>query len=52
MLIDWLIRYAKETGRSILELNTYVGNTRSHKFYYNMDFEIKGYHFVNLLNKP
>lgn len=46
-LIDWIYDYAKKEGYEAVELNTYVSNPRSHKFYYNMGFEIKGYHFVN-----
>jgi len=45
-LFDWLHNYAKENGIEASELNTYVRNTRSHKFYYNLGYEILGFHFL------
>ncbi|MCB9222927.1 MAG: GNAT family N-acetyltransferase [Crocinitomicaceae bacterium] len=50
-LFDWLFEFAKMEGIEAAELNTYVQNTRSHKFYYNLGFEIKGYHFLKILNR-
>ena len=32
-----------------LSLNTYVSNSRSHKFYYNQGFSILGFHFQKLI---
>ena len=34
-----------------VELNTYVTNDRSHKFYFNQGYSILGYHFQKELNK-
>jgi GNAT superfamily N-acetyltransferase len=48
-LFDWIFDYAKQNGLEASELNSYVENTRSHKFYYNLGYEIKGYHFVKHL---
>lgn len=48
-LFDWLFSYCKQNGIVASELNTYVENTRSHKFYYNLGYEIKGYHFLKIL---
>lgn len=45
-LFDWIDKYAKDKGCEAVELNTYVRNTASHKFYYNEGFEILGFHFV------
>ena len=42
----WMYNYAKQKGCDAVELNTYVQNYASHKFYYNEDFEILGYHFL------
>ncbi|PQV51105.1 hypothetical protein CLV33_10125 [Jejuia pallidilutea] len=42
----WIYDYAINKGCSTIELNTYVSNYPSHKFYYNEDFEILGYHFL------
>ncbi len=41
--------YAVQKGCQSAELNTYVQNTPSHKFYMNEDFEILGYHFLKKL---
>ena len=50
-LFDWIFDYAGKNNYEAVELNTYVRNTRSHKFYYNLGFEILGYHFVKDFNK-
>lgn len=42
----WIENYAKGKGYEAIELNTYVQNFPSHKFYYNLGFEILGYHFL------
>ncbi|MUU77943.1 GNAT family N-acetyltransferase [Winogradskyella endarachnes] len=42
----WINNYVKEKGCNSIELNTYVQNNPSHKFYYNEGFEILGYHFL------
>ena len=46
LLFDWIYKYAQSKGCSATELNTYVGNPASHKFYYNEGYEILGFHFV------
>ncbi|TXE09344.1 GNAT family N-acetyltransferase [Gelidibacter salicanalis] len=38
--------YVTQKGCQAVELNTYVQNYPSHKFYYNEGFEILGYHFL------
>jgi hypothetical protein len=45
----WIYNYAKEKGCEATELNTYVSNYDSHKFYYNEGFKILGYHFLKKL---
>ncbi|ALJ04770.1 acetyltransferase [Pseudalgibacter alginicilyticus] len=42
----WLYDYAERKGCKVTELNTYVGNAPSHKFYYNEGFNILGFHFL------
>ncbi|MFB9057955.1 GNAT family N-acetyltransferase [Mariniflexile ostreae] len=42
----WLQNYAKEKNCEVAELNTYVANIQSHKFYYKEGFEILGFHFL------
>ena len=48
-LFDWIHDYAKKRGCNSSELNTYVQNYPSHKFYYNEGYEIFGYHFFKTL---
>lgn len=43
---DWIYNYVKTKGYEVMELNTYVGNPKSHKFYYNEGFNILGFHFL------
>ncbi|WP_439151447.1 GNAT family N-acetyltransferase [Winogradskyella sp.] len=43
--MDWIQTYVKVKGCQSTELNTYVQNYPSHKFYYNEGYEIWGYHF-------
>lgn len=45
----WIYNYAKVNGCESIELNTYVSNHASHKFYYNEGFNILGYHFLKKL---
>ena len=46
---NWIYNYAKEKGFEAVELNTYVNNSASHKFYFNEGFKILGYHFFKKL---
>ena len=45
----WIYNYCKVNGCESIELNTYVSNHASHKFYYNEGFNILGYHFLKKL---
>jgi GNAT superfamily N-acetyltransferase len=45
-LFQWIEAYGKEKGVTAVELNTYVENFPSHKFYYNQGFVARGYHFI------
>ena len=49
-LFDWLFQYAAENGLEATELNSYVNNSGSHKFYFNLGYVIKGYHFVKFFD--
>lgn len=42
----WIYDYARKKGCSISELNSYVSNYASHKFYLNEGYEIWAHHFV------
>jgi hypothetical protein len=48
-IFEFIFRYAKEKGCETSELNSYVQNFRSHKFYMNHGYVIKGYHFLKKL---
>ena len=45
----WIYNYTLGKGCEAMELNTYVNNAPSHKFYFNEDFKILGYHFLKKL---
>ena len=48
-VFKWIYNYAREQGCETSELNSYVHNFPSHKFYLNEDYVIKGYHFLKKL---
>lgn len=48
-IFEWIYSYAKGRGCKASELNTYVSNYPSHKFYYNEGYESWGYHMVKRL---
>ena len=47
--MSWIEGYVKRKGYQSIELNAYVQNYPSHKFYYNEGYEILGYHFLKKL---
>ncbi len=47
----WIYNYLINKGYETIELNTYVSNTSSHRFYYNEGFDILGFHFLKKLKK-
>jgi len=47
----WIHNYAIQKGCNTVELNTYVQNHQSHKFYFSKDYKVLGYHFLKELNK-
>ncbi len=49
ILMEYVYEYARKKSCNWVELNTYVHNFPSHKFYYNQGFVAKGYHFVKEL---
>lgn len=48
-IFSYIFDYASGRGCETIELNSYVHNFRSHKFYMNHGFVIKGYHFLKKL---
>lgn len=49
LLMDYVYEYARKRCCNWVELNSYVHNFPSHKFYYNQGFTARGYHFVKEL---
>lgn len=49
MMVEYICDYAKKKSCNWIELNSYVHNFPSHKFFYNQGFVAKGYHFVKEL---
>ena len=47
--MQFIQNHIAKKGCQSMELNTYVQNYPSHKFYYNEGFEILGYHFLKKL---
>ncbi|MFV0566794.1 MAG: GNAT family N-acetyltransferase [Flavobacteriaceae bacterium] len=45
MFFEFIELWAKENEFETIELNTYVQNSKSHKFYFNLGFSILGFHF-------
>lgn len=48
-IFNFIFEYAMQRGCETAELNSYVHNFKSHKFYMNHGFVIKGYHFLKKL---
>lgn len=48
---NWIDDHVKKKGCESIELNTYVSNTKSHKFYYNQGYDIYGFHFLKVLRE-
>ena len=48
---EWIYNYSIKKGCEASELNTYVSNPKSHKFYYNEGYNIYGFHFLKILRK-
>lgn len=51
LLFNWIDQYARKKGYGTIELNSYVTNDRSHKFYFNEGFRIVGFHFMKNLEE-
>jgi len=47
----WIHNHLKKKGCNATELNAYVQNTKSHKFYYNEGYDIYGFHMVKILRE-
>ena len=47
-LFDWIHNYALENGCEATELNTFIHNTKSHRFYEDLNYKKLGYHYLNI----
>ncbi|MCH3882606.1 MULTISPECIES: GNAT family N-acetyltransferase [Tenacibaculum] len=48
---NWINTHVIAKGCEAIELNTYVVNNQSHKFYYNEGYNIYGFHFLKVLRE-
>lgn len=48
---NWIDKHVQSKGCEAIELNTFVSNPKSHKFYYNLGYNILGFHFLKVLRK-
>lgn len=51
IFIALLTEWAQKNEFEAIELNTYVSNSLSQKFYYNQGFKITGFHFQKKINQ-
>ena len=51
IFFKWIYKYLIKKGCEGTELNTFVENRKSHKFYYNEGYEIFGFHMVKVLRE-
>ena len=49
LFIKYLENWCKKGNYETIELNSYIRNSKSHKFYFNHDFKITEYHFFKEL---
>ena len=47
--MQWITNYVKSKGVETIELNAYIENPASHRFYENQGFKKPGYHFLKNL---
>lgn len=45
-LFEWIHNYAQSIGHEASELNTYIENEKSHRFYENEGYKKLGYHYL------
>ena len=46
ILFEWISNYAQSIGYEASELNTYIENEKSHRFYENEGYKKLGYHYL------
>lgn len=45
LFFEFIETWSKDRGYKTIELNTYIQNAKSHKFYFNLGYSILGLHF-------
>jgi GNAT superfamily N-acetyltransferase len=50
LLFDYIIQKAEKEACSMVSLDSYTSNFKAHKFFYNVGFGPKGFHFVRVLD--
>ena len=50
LFMQWITDYVKTKNVETIELNAYVENHDSHRFYANLGFKKPGFHFLKKLN--
>lgn len=50
LIFDFLQKKASEANCNFMSLDSYTQNFKAHKFFYNNDFNPKGFHFIKFLN--
>tara|TARA_B100000508_G_scaffold130655_1_gene118144 strand:+ start:101 stop:526 length:426 start_codon:yes stop_codon:yes gene_type:complete len=48
ILFEWIYNYAQTIGCEASELNTYIDNIKSHRFYENEGYKKLGYHYLKI----
>jgi len=46
LLFEWIYNYAEKNGYEASELNTYIGNKKSHTFYEKEGYKKLGFHYL------
>jgi GNAT superfamily N-acetyltransferase len=49
IFFNWIDHHVQSKGCEAIELNAYVSNPKSHKFYYNEGYNVYGFHFLKVL---
>jgi len=47
-LFKWIYNYTQSIGYEATELNTYIENTKSHRFYENEGYKKLGFHYLKI----
>lgn len=51
MICDHIDKLAAELGVTCIVLDAFTGNFSAHKFYYNLGYEPRGFHFIKTINR-